>query len=205
MTDNILDEAGLRTVYPMPSDGATMKQLSFLDVHCSRFIELSPFVCIGTSRPDGGADVSPRGGAPGFVHVLDANRLAMPDWPGNNRLDSLGNLTAHPAVGLLFFVPGFDEMLRVNGRGVTVTTPDLMERFLVDGKPPRSVLLITVEEAFLHCTKALKRSALWDPARHVARDAMPSFGQMLKDQLNAPVPAEAIDQMLEADARDNLY
>lgn len=205
MTDIISDDAGLRTIYPQPSDGARMKQLAFLDRHCRRFIELSPFLCIGTMGADGGADVSPRGGAPGFVHVLDANRLALPDRPGNNRLDTLGNVTARAAVGLLFFIPGFEEMLRVNGRAESVTTPDLMARFIEQGKTPRSVLLITVEEAFLHCTKALKRAGLWDIGRHTPREALPSFGQMLKDQLNAPVPADAIDHMLEADARENLY
>lgn len=210
MTDTISNEAGLRAIYPQPSDGARMKQLAFLDRHCQRFIELSPFLCIGTLGADGGADVSPRGGAPGFVHVLDASRLAMPDRPGNNRLDTLGNLAesnvaGRAAVGLLFFIPGFEEMLRVNGRATTVTTPDLMARFAEDGRLPRSVLLIEVEEAFLHCTKALKRAGLWDASRHTPRDALPSFGQMLKDQLNAPIPAEAIDHMLEADARENLY
>lgn len=198
-------EAELRTVYPKPGDGAVNKQLDWIDPHSRRFIELSPFLCIGTSRPDGLADVSPRGGEPGFVHILDDRRLAMPDRPGNNRLDTLTNIAHSPSVGLLFFLPGFDEMLRVNGVAETVTTPELMARFTVEGKPPRSVLVIEVKEVYLHCTKALKRSALWSPESHVPRDTLPSFGQMLRDQMNLPVPPAAIDAMLDQDAKDNLY
>lgn len=198
-------EADLRTVYPLPGDGAVNKQLDWIDPHSRRFIELSPFLCIGTSRPDGLADVSPRGGEPGFVHVLDDRRLAMPDRPGNNRLDTLTNIAHSPSVGLLFFLPGFDEMLRVNGLAETVTAPALMTRFTVDGKPPRSVLVIAVKEVYLHCTKALKRSALWSAESHVPRDTLPSFGQMLRDQMNLPVPPAAIDAMLDQDAKDNLY
>lgn len=202
---SLKSEADLRTVYPKPGDGAVNKQLDRLDPHSRRFIELSPFLCIGTSRPDGLADVSPRGGEPGFVHILDDRRLAMPDRPGNNRLDTLTNLAHSPAVGLLFFLPGFDEMLRVNGLAETVTAPELMTRFTVDGKPPRSVLVIEVKEVYLHCTKALKRSALWSPESHVPRDTLPSFGQMLRDQMNLQIPPAAIDAALVKDEKDNLY
>jgi len=205
MNDEITGEDALRAAYPRASEAVYQKELRFLDPHCRSFIALSPFLCIGTSRPDGLADVSPRGGEPGFVHVLDDRHLAMPDRPGNNRLDTLGNLVHAPAVGLLFFIPGIDEMLRVNGVARVVTTPELMARFVVDGKQPRSVLMVEVREAYLHCTKALKRSELWNPEKLVPRSALPSFGQMLKDQMNLPVPAEAIDTMLEEDARTTLY
>lgn len=205
MTEQITGEEALRALYPKVSDGAQQKQLSFLDPHSRRFIELSPFLCIGTSRADGLGDVSPRGGEQGFVHILDDRHLAMPDRPGNNRLDTLCNVAHSPAVGLLFFVPGFEEMLRVNGVARLTVEPGLMERFRVDGKLPRSVMVIEVREVYLHCTKALKRSGLWNPEARVPRDAMPSFGQMLKDQMNLPVPAEAIDYMLEEDARTELY
>jgi PPOX class probable FMN-dependent enzyme len=205
MTEMLKSETDLRTVYPQPGDGAVQKQLASLDPHSRRFIELSPFLCIGTSRPDGLADVSPRGGEPGFVHVLDETHLAMPDRPGNNRLDTLTNVAHSPAVGLLFFLPGFDEMLRVNGIAVTTTAPELMARFTVDGKPPRSVMTIEVKEVYLHCTKALKRSELWNTDRHVPRAVLPSFGQMLRDQMKLAVPAEAIDGALRKDERENLY
>lgn len=205
MNDILPDEAALRGVYREPSDGALKKELNHIDPHSRRFIELSPFLCIGTSRPDGLADVSPRGGEPGFVHILDESRLALPDRPGNNRLDTLTNVTHSAAVGLLFFLPGFDEMLRVNGVASVSVTPTLMERFIVDGKPPRSVLLVEVREVYFHCTKALKRSALWNPDKHVPRDALPSFGQIMRDQMKLLMPAKVIDMALKKDAKDNLY
>lgn len=205
MNQALNDETALREVYPGPSDGAVNKQLSQLDPHSRHFISLSPFLCLGTSRADGLADVSPRGGGPGFVHALNDTQLALPDRPGNNRLDSLTNIVHTPAVGLLFFVPGFEEMLRVNGVAESVTTPDLMERFTIDSKPPRSVLLIEVKEVYFHCTKALRRSALWNPDKHVARDTMPSFGQIMRDQMKLLMPAKIIDIALKKDAKDNLY
>ncbi|MEQ8266177.1 MAG: pyridoxamine 5'-phosphate oxidase family protein [Parvibaculum sp.] len=198
-------EDALRTVYPEPSGGAVAKQLDFIDPHSRKFIELSPFLCIGTSRPDGLADVSPRGGEQGFVHVLDERRLAMPDRPGNNRLDTLTNIAHSPAIGLLFFVPGFEEMLRVNGTATTSVEPELMARFVVDGKQPRSVMVVEVKEVYFHCTKALKRSGLWKVEKHVPRDTMPSFGQIFRDQTKALMPATVIDLALNQDAKKNLY
>ena len=198
-------EPDLRTVYREPSDGAVFKQLAFIDPHSRRFIELSPFLCIGSSRPDGTADVSPRGGEPGFVHVLDDKTLALPDRPGNNRLDTLTNIVHQPAVGLLFFIPGFTEMLRVNGKAETVMDEALMTRFEHQGKPPRSVLKIAVEEVYLHCTKALKRSGLWEVDNQVPRSEMPSFGEMIRDQMKLDMDAKPIDEALEQDAKDNLY
>ena len=205
MPARLTSEEALREVYPKPSGGALGKQLDFIDRHCRRFIELSPFLCIGSSRPDGLADVSPRGGEPGFVHVLDDRPLALPDRPGNNRLDTLTNIAHAPAVGLLFFLPGFEEMLRVNGFAATSLAPDLMARFTLEGKPPRSVLLVEVREVYLHCTKALKRSDLWNPENHVPRDALPSFGEMLRDQMKLDVAPALIDTALEDDAKKNLY
>lgn len=197
-------EEALRTVYPDP--GQTRgKVLSALDPHAKTFIGLSPFLCIGTSRPDGLGDVSPRGGEQGFVHVLDDTHLAMPDRPGNNLIDTLSNIAHSPPVGLLFFVPGFEEMLRVNGVAETTTDPEMMERFVVDGKKPRSVMIVEVREVFFHCTKALKRSGLWNASKHVPRDRMPSFGQIIRDQMKLLVPAKLIDMGLNKDAKDNLY
>lgn len=203
--ERIKGEDELRTVYREPSKGVIDKALPALDVHCRRFIELSPFLCIGTSRPDGAADVSPRGGENGFVHILDDTHLALPDRPGNNRLDTLTNIVHSPAVGLLFFIPGINEMLRVNGTATISTEPSLMEKFLVGGKPPLSVMVVTIHEAFLHCTKALVRSELWNPDRRIPRDVLPSFGKMIRDQLKLFVPAMLIEAGLKKDERDNLY
>ncbi|MBX3445602.1 MAG: pyridoxamine 5'-phosphate oxidase family protein [Parvibaculaceae bacterium] len=204
MSGLLKTEEALRTVYPDP--GQTRgKVLPMLEQHARAFIGLSPFLCIGTSRPDGLGDVSPRGGEPGFVHVLSDTRLAMPDRPGNNLIDTLSNLAHSPAVGLLFFVPGFEEMLRVNGVAEVTTDPALMERFVVDGKKPRSVMLIEVREVFFHCTKALKRSGLWDASKQVPRNAMPSFGQIIRDQMSLDLAPALIDTALEDDAKKNLY
>jgi PPOX class probable FMN-dependent enzyme len=191
----------LREVYPPPIERARKKTLRELDAHCRRFIALSPFVCLGTVS-SGGADVTPRGDEPGFVHVLDATTLAMPDWPGNNRLDSLENLMQDPRVGLLFLIPGFAETLRVNGRAEISVDEALLERW---EKRPRSALVIRVEEAFLHCGKAMIRSRLWDPAARVERSALPSYGQMLKDQIEIADTAAEIEASVAEGYRNRLY
>ena len=198
-------EADLRTVYKQPGGGAVGKDIAQIDAHFAHFISLSPFLCIGTAGENGLCDVSPRGGEPGFVHVIDARTLAMPDRPGNNRLDSLGNITRNPGVGLLFFVPGFDDTLRVNGVAHVTTEPELMARFTTDGKPPRSVVLIDVKEAYLHCVKAIKRAGLWTQEAQVDRATFPTAGQVYRDQLKLEIPGEVIDASLDQDARDNLY
>ncbi len=198
-------ESDLRTTYKAPSDGVLAKDIRHIDAHCARFIELSPFCVIGSSRTDGFGDVSPRGGEPGFVHVLDKTHLALPDRPGNNRLDSLSNITANPAIGLLFFLPGVNEMLRVNGEATISTEQALMDRFLVNGRPPLSVLVVEVKEAYLHCAKAIKRAGLWDQDAQIERADFPSLGQIMRDQLTLDVEAELVDQMLDQDAKDNLY
>jgi PPOX class probable FMN-dependent enzyme len=198
-------ESDLRAIYKSPSGGAVGKDIAQIDAHFAHFISLSPFLCIGTSGDNGLCDVSPRGGEPGFVHVIDAHTLAMPDRPGNNRLDSLGNITRNAGVGLLFFVPGFEDTLRVNGLARLTTEPELMARFTSDGKPPRSVVLIDVKEAYLHCVKAIKRAGLWTQDAQVSRETFPTAGQIYRDQLKLEIPGEAIDASLDKDARDNLY
>ena len=143
-TDVIADEAALRALFKPPAKLALMKELDHLDLHCRRFIELSPFLCLATYRPDGGADNSPRGDAPGFVEVADDKTLILPDRPGNNRIDSLSNIVHDPHVGLLFFIPGFTETLRLNGRAKLVTAPDLLAKHDVDGRMPKLVIVVTV-------------------------------------------------------------
>ena len=202
---DLTTEADLRTVYKQPGGGAVGKDIAQIDAHFAHFISLSPFLCIGTMGENGLCDVSPRGGEPGFVHVMDARTLAMPDRPGNNRLDSLGNITRNPGVGLLFFVPGFEDTLRVNGVARVTTDAELMVRFASDGKPPRSVMLIDVKEAYLHCVKAIKRAGLWTQETNVDRATFPTAGQVYRDQLKLEIPGEAIDASLAQDARDNLY
>jgi len=198
-------EADLRSIYKQPGGGAVGKDIGQIDTHFANFIALSPFLCIGTVGENGLCDVSPRGGEPGFVRVLDGRTLAMPDRPGNNRLDSIGNITRTAGVGLLFFVPGFEDTLRVNGVAYVTTDDALMQRFLQDGKPPRSVVVIDVKEAYLHCVKAIKRAGLWTQEAQVDRATFPTAGQVYRDQLKLETPGEAIDASLEKDARENLY
>lgn len=201
----VTDEAALRTVYPQVSKPVRDKAIDYLDDFALKFIALSPFFCVGTSRPDSLADVSPRGGEPGFVHALGPKKLAFPDRPGNNRLDTLTNVMHAPAVGLLFFIPGIDETLRINGTATVSVHDDLMNRFLMDGKRPRSVIVVDVVEVYLHCSKALKRSDLWNPEKRVARSRLPTWGEMLRNQGRAFVPAKLIDFVIGQDAKRNLY
>lgn len=198
-------EGDLRAVYAEPSTTVIDKCFPHLDPHSRRFLELSPFFCIGSSRVDGLADVSPRGGEPGFVHAIDDTHIAFPDRPGNNRLDTLVNIVHQPAVGMLFFLPGVDDMLRINGLASVTTEPGLMDRFIHDGKPPRSVTLIEIREVYFHCSKALRRSELWNPDRRLSKGAFPTLGKIVRDQFQLNIPAETIDQALEEDAKTNLY
>jgi uncharacterized protein len=205
MQSNIEDrKQELRQKYGQPIERARLKVLRRLDAHCRRFIELSPFVCVGTSGDDG-ADVSPRGDRPGFVHVLGDSTLALPDWPGNNRIDSLTNLVSNPRVGMLFLIPGVDETLRVNGTAELSNDPNLLARWEVNGKRPRSGLVIRVEEAFLHCGKALIRARLWHDDYKVDRSELPSYARMMKDQIDICDTAEEIEDSVAEGYRDRLY
>lgn len=183
---------------------ARLKTLRSLDKHCRQFIGLSPFLCLGTSSSDG-ADVTPRGDRPGFVHVLDDNTLALPDWPGNNRLDTLLNIEANPQVGMLFLIPGVDESLRVNGTAVISNDAGLLAQWEVNGRHPKSVLVITVKEAFLHCGKALIRSKLWHDDHKIERSQLPSYGQMMKDQIDICDSAEEIQTSVDEAYKSRLY
>jgi len=190
--------AALRACYPDALERSLQKQLDRIDRHCARFIELSPFFVMASAGQDGTADASPRGGPPGFVQVRDQHTLLIPDWPGNNRLDSLTNLAVAPGVGLLFLVPGVDETLRVNGTVEISTEPALLERFAADGRrAPRTVLVVTVHDAYLHCAKALMRSRLWDADAQVPRSALPTMGEMLRDHTGSTAEPESQTEMVE--------
>src|SRR6202045_2781437 len=144
--DIVEDLEGLRELYGTPSDRSVKKQLSRFDEHCRAFIARSPFLVVASSDPSGRCDASPKGDAPGFVHVLDDETLLIPDRLGNNRVDSIGNILQHPRIGLIFFVPGIRETLRVNGRAQITTDPVLLGPTTVNGKPPRSGILVTADE-----------------------------------------------------------
>jgi len=202
---SIADVAALRECYPKPPiERARLKTLHRLDQHMRDFIALSPFLCMGT-QGEAGADVTPRGDGPGFVHVLDDTTLLVPDWPGNNRLDSLTNIVTNPRVAFLFFIPGIDETLRVNGVAEVTADPELLARWNVNGKLPKSVLKVTVQEAFLHCAKALIRSHLWSPEHRVERQVLPSYAQMLKAQTGVRDTVEEIETAIAQSYTNTLY
>jgi len=194
----------LREIYGPVLERARIKILPRLDKHCRHFISLSPFLCLGTASADG-ADVTPRGDRPGFVHVLDDFTIAIPDWRGNNRLDSLLNIVSNPQVGMVFLIPGVDETLRVNGKAEISTEPDLLARWKVNGTHPKSAIVVNVEEAFMHCGKALIRSRLWHEDAKIDRRELPTYGQMLKDQIDICDSAEEIQESVVAAYRDKLY
>jgi PPOX class probable FMN-dependent enzyme len=178
------DTHGIRSVedltarYPAPHELVIRKQIDLLDANARTLVEASPFLVMGTTGPNG-TDCSPRGGPPGFVQVADEKTLLLPDWPGNNRLDSLRNILANPAVGLIFLFPGLGDILRVNGDARLSVHPDLLRRFAADdGKLPRSVIVIAVREVFVHCPRAIVLGDIWNPEKHVAREKLPTLREV---------------------------
>lgn len=194
----------LAQLYEPPSERAIAKQISYLDEHCRTFIAASPFAVLATCG-DAGADCSPRGDAPGFAHVMDEQTLLIPDRRGNNRLDSIRNILDAPEVGVLFLVPGVEETLRVNGRARVSRDPLMRMRFSVRGSEPATVLVIQVREAFIQCSRALVRSRLWDPERHVPRDTLPSLGTVLAAHTSGRVDADEYDRGAAARVDETLY
>ena len=201
----ITEKTDLKARYGAPSERAVLKQIDFLDKHCRAFIELSPFLVIGTMGADGLGDVSPRGDGPGFVVVADARTLVIPDRPGNNRTDTLGNLLDNAGVGLLFLVPGMNETLRVNGTARIVTGHAVLETLLAHGKPPRSALVVEVKEAYLQCAKALIRSKLWADDYRIERTSFPTLGQIITDQIGAGGDGEQAERGIQEAYRTKLY
>lgn len=177
MTHTVKSVEQLEQIYGAPHERALWKELDCLNSDYQAFVRASPFAVL-SSVGEGGADCSPKGDAAGFVQILDERTLALPDRPGNNRIDSLRNIVADPRVSLLFLVPRVGETLRVNGRAEISVDPDLLARFEVRGKLPRTVIIVHVEAAYFHCSKALVRSSLWDPAKQVDRASLPSAGDM---------------------------
>ena len=197
----------LRSIIPAPKPDAysILKQQSALDGHCRAVIAAAPFMLLATAGADGRCDVSPRGDAPGFVYVIDDHTLAIPDRPGNRRLDSLENIIENPYVGLIFMVPGMDETLRVNGPATIVQDPELLARMPAGGKTPTLAIVVEAEEVYFQCARALKRAQIWQPERWIDRARLPTLGRILMDQIKpTDITAEDIDCSLEESNR-NLY
>lgn len=182
--------AQLDALYKPPHPITVAKCLDHVDPHGRRFIALSPFATLATVGPNGYVDVSPRGGGPGFVRVSEDGRtLLMPDRPGNNRLDSLRNIAEGSGeVGLMFVIPGIDDIYRVNGRAELVVDDALAETFNEFGKVPKTLLKVTVREAYLHCPKALMRADLWGDSHRVDRSELPTLTEMVADQVGIALP-----------------
>lgn len=183
---------------------AAHKVLPRLERHSRAFIALSPFVVLATADGQGGVDASPRGDAPGFVAILDDTTLIIPDRPGNRRVDSFSNVLHQPGIGLIFFVPGFNETLRVNGRGRVVTDSTLLAPLEAQGKVPVTGLLVSITEVFFHCGKALIRAKFWDPSCYAARSSFPSLGKIVADQ-TAVMSVESAEQFVATSYRETLY
>ncbi|MEP1441455.1 MAG: pyridoxamine 5'-phosphate oxidase family protein [Hyphomicrobiales bacterium] len=203
------DEDALRACFPKMHPLSGDKVQTTLDEHSRAFIERSPFLCLGTQSKDGSADVSPRGDQPGFVHVLDEKTMVIPERPGNNRLDTLGNIVSNSSVGLLFLVPGFDDTMRVNGTAQISNDPDLLAMMAVKERPALAAIIVTVDEVFIHCAKAFRRSKLWDAASHQDRDELPSIAQIIMQQTNTlpdnPEEIKQIDRDIEEEYKNTLY
>lgn len=188
---------------------ALAKTRPALDRYAKQFIAMSPFLVISTADASGKADLSPRGDPPGFVHIVDDATILIPDRPGNNRLDTMANIVANPQVGCLFFIPGFEDTLRLNGRARITDDAGLLAHCTVNGKPPKVGILISVEEVFMHCAKALKRSKFWGPEYRQDRAQMPSIARIILDQTCETGvdegAAQAADESTEDDYRTGLY
>ena len=202
----IKTEDQLRQHYDQPHPMVASKGVAHLTKSIRRYIELSPFVCLSTADGNGRTDISPRGDAPGFVKIADDNTLLLPDRPGNNRLDSIGNILSCSDVSLLFMIPGVLDTVRVNGRASISVDPKLLELFPVKGKLPRSVICIEVKEALAHCSKAYRRSKLWETEYQPTDGAVPSLREMMTDLVEVDKPMEElIDAAIEDDYKNNMY
>ncbi|MEO8050554.1 MAG: pyridoxamine 5'-phosphate oxidase family protein [Acidobacteriota bacterium] len=203
-THIVRDEAVLAEMYGPALERSVRKQLDRLDDLCRAFIAASPMVIVGSQGPTA-ADNSPRGDVPGFVKVADDHTLLIPDRRGNNRLDTLHNLLRNPKVGLLFLVPGVSETFRVNGEAVISRDPALIDQFVMQGKAPRTVIIVKVKEAYIQCSRALVRSDIWNPAKHAAPGAVPSMGTVMAQHTCGFVDAKKFDEEAETRVPVTLY
>jgi PPOX class probable FMN-dependent enzyme len=197
----------LRQIIGSPSDLIVAKVSDRLNDLTRQLVERAPFVCVATCRPDGGLDISPRGDPAGFVQILDDRRLLIPERPGNRLADTLTNLLADPRIGLLFLIPGIGDTFRVNGRAAIVDDAELLAASAVEGRTPKLGVVVAIEEAFTHCPKALIRSDLWNPDRHVDRSELPSSGAILQSVSDGGLDVETYDRERAARyaRREGLY
>lgn len=196
--------AELEALYGVPQETSTVKEIDYISPEYRAYIEASPFVTLATAGPEG-LDCSPRGDRSGCVRVADEKTLLLPDRRGNNRIDSLRNIVGDPRVGLLFLLPGLGNTLRVNGRAKLSIDPDLLAAFAVEEKAPRSVAVITVDAVYFQCARAVIRAELWNPARHLAKDSLPSPGQILASLSQQRIGGEEYDRTWADRARQTMW
>jgi uncharacterized protein len=200
-----IEANSLSKLYKAPRSLVLRKDIGRIDEHARAFIKLSPFCVIGSCGADGRSDVSPRGGAPGFVHVVDESTVLLPDRGGNNRLDTIHNfLEGTGRIAMMFMIPGFDEVLRLNGLASLDDDPKLLEQFVEFGKMPISVIRITTEELYFHCPKSIMRARLWDSEAKIARSSLPTLAEMVSDQLGYPRPDAATESDRAKRTREEL-
>ena len=205
MSDHLITTVEqLEALYGERMPASVAKEIDHVDANYRALIEASPFLTVATAGPEG-LDCSPKGDAPGFVRVLDDKTLAIPDRPGNNRLDGFRNIVRDPRIALLFLIPGCGETLRVNGRASISVDPALMQSFAVSGKLPRCVLLVHVEAVYFHCAKAIMRSKLWDEASKVDRKSLPSTGTIIAELSRGKLGGAQYDRELPERHKAMLY
>ncbi|MCM3584531.1 pyridoxamine 5'-phosphate oxidase family protein [Mesobacillus maritimus] len=204
--NQIQTEEQLRELLGHPSELASKKVISSIDQNCMDFIELSPFIVLSTSDHLGNCDVSPRGDAPGFVKVLNEKVLLIPERPGNKRFDSLRNILGNPHIGILFFIPGLEETLRINGKANIIKDIDLLEQMQANGRTPTLAVAVEVEEAFIHCAKAFKRSKLWQADTWTSTEHLPSAARILYEHAKLPgTTAASLAERLQESYHKRLY
>jgi PPOX class probable FMN-dependent enzyme len=194
----------LERLYGQPFGPSIVKEADRITAHYRAYIATAPFFALASSGPDG-LDCSPRGDAPGFVRIADDKTLLIPDRRGNNRIDTLRNILHDPRVALLFLIPGCGETIRVNGRAEISADPALIQSFLVDGKAPRSVIVVSVDRIYYQCAKAIVRSKLWDASRHIDRKNLPSTGAILADLTQGKVGGPEHDRAAPQRLKETLY
>ncbi|GAA4878383.1 pyridoxamine 5'-phosphate oxidase family protein [Paenibacillus vulneris] len=199
----ISSEQELRDILGYPSEVVNRKVVSAIDSHCKDYIARSPFVLIATADGEGKCDVSPRGDAPGFVLVLDEQRLVIPERPGNRRMDSLRNIVSNPNIGLIFLIPGLEETLRVNGKAYVIKDEALLNQMQAHGKAPLLGIGVEVEECYMHCAKAFKRSMLWNPESWLDKEQLPVPARILAKHTGST--EEQITRSLDESYRLRLY
>ncbi|QED46320.1 pyridoxamine 5'-phosphate oxidase family protein [Cytobacillus dafuensis] len=202
----ITSEEELRSLLGTPGKNAANKVINHLDHHCKEFISKSPIVFVSTSNADGHCDTSPRGDFPGFVHIMDDHHFVIPERPGNKRMDTLRNILENPYIGLLFVIPGLEETLRINGKAGVIKDPDILENMTAFGKTPLLGVAVQVEECYIHCAKAFKRSKLWQPETWLLQSDLPYPPQILADHINIQgVDVENVKASLEESYEKRLY